>query len=221
MMNQHNKTARFKTHADATAAGYIRPRTNEIAGLFAPNSDLAVSVVDISGAHSYGYRFAIKVQFRLDFSSAPDECIIAYRAVSGRVLAKSTTCWYSDEMNQMRQPGSFGERFAPEDLAQAVEAWGEAVRAYTEAKASAIEDLRPKTLLESIRIAILKYQQFGLDAEDTICHHDGRTLKIWCNLGLQSSPVWITDESDPCSSRTVTGEFIDLIQAQLVWAHEA
>ena len=98
----------FDTTADAIAAGYqaAHPRVLE------QYRGHMIKIVDTSGADSFGYAFGVR-----GFPS--DELILAGHKRTA-VFGHTVTVWTND-LNQVGQPGSFRPMFAPGQLEIAVQ----------------------------------------------------------------------------------------------------
>lgn len=115
----------FKSVDDAVAAGYTR--ANRKHGTY---RGCTIYAHDTSGGNAIHYSYAIAVLI-------PDQIDNYTFNYASTTFGDSVQVW-TDDLNQVRQPGSFAVMFAPADLAAAIErahAWIDAY--YAENPASA------------------------------------------------------------------------------------
>lgn len=105
-MNNAKKT-RFRTLADAQAAGWVRPRRLRLPADY--------NWSDVSGPNSYGYAFSV---YRRDDAAGACQ---DWRAdiKSGAIQSVSSrTITLTDELNAANKPGAFLEMFDGEVVAR-------------------------------------------------------------------------------------------------------
>lgn len=98
----------FKSVADAVAAGYTR--ANRKHGTY---RGCEIVARDTSGGNAIHYSYAIAV-------SIPDQIDNYTFNYESTTFGDSVHVW-TDDLNQVRQPGSFSVMFAPSDLAATIE----------------------------------------------------------------------------------------------------
>lgn len=212
---------RFTTKQQALEAGY-RNASQSVSDLFTPHPHLKATIIDTSGPNSKGYSFSIVAYLKMgayepdlengQYSPERLAPLQAYSAIGHHRICSTDTVKLTEELNNIKQPGAFSPMFSPAALEAGTKAWEAVKQQFDNALASIIKEQRPKTLSESIDLAISRFEKDGLAAQDTLCEHEGRRLKIWCNLGL-SQAVWITEET-PTSS-TKLSEFDELIAERI------
>ena len=97
----------FETTAEALAAGYENGGKRHLETY----RNYEIQVVDTSGYNSFGYDFGVK--------ALPDDSLInsGHRTVGP--FGSTVTVW-TQELNQMKQAGSFRPMFAPNTLTKAI-----------------------------------------------------------------------------------------------------
>lgn len=77
--------------------------------------------VDVSGASSFGYKFALRAKA---LEASIDPMSDAVRAIEHRSYARSVTLWFTEAPDKLGRPGCFGARwFRDADIAAADEAF--------------------------------------------------------------------------------------------------